>query len=211
MGQQTFDLVGSMKNKLIAFALFMILALNQGCSNNKQNSQKQLVPVRLDPHYHKIDFIGFIDKRKNDTLDFYEEMLGDKAFVNIMEHGEFYRNDVMTFLSKGNFNNTQVGICICAMQNLNVDDYVNLCDLILSLYNDNKLPEGILQDAVSPDFLRKRIIINNYGNPRVINLLKSIENNKKVSNKDFRKWLPNILSGKSSKELKEFDENNGPD
>jgi hypothetical protein len=40
-------------------------------------------------------------------------------------------------------------------------------------------------------------------------LLTSIENNKKVTNKDFKKWLPDILSGKSAKELKEFDENNG--
>ncbi len=200
-----------MKNRFIVFFSFTMIAVNQGCSNNSQNSQKHLVPVKLDPHYHKIDFASFIDKRKNDTLDFYEALLADKAFVNIMEHGEFYRNDVMTFLDKGNFNNMQVAICICAMQNLNVDDYVKLCNLILSLYNDNKLPEGILQDAISPEFLRKRIIINNYNNPRVINLLKSIENNKKVSNKDFRKWLPDILSGKSSKELKEFDENNGSD
>jgi len=186
-----------------------MVALNQGCLNNNQNSQKQLSSPISDPNYQKIDFISFIDKRKNDTLDFYEALLADKAFVNILEHGEFYRNDVMTFLGKGNFNNMQVGICICAMQNLNMNDYVNLCNLILSLYNDNKVPEGILQDAISPNFLRKRIIINNYNNPRAINLLKSIERNKKVSNKDFRKWLPNILSGKSSKELKEFDENNG--
>jgi len=198
-----------MKNRLLVLFSFTMVALNQGCLNNNQNSQKQLSSPISDPSYQKIDFISFIDKRKNDTLDFYEALLADKAFVNILEHGEFYRNDVMTFLGKGNFNNMQVGICICAMQNLNMNDYVNLCNLILSLYNDNKVPEGILQDAISPNFLRKRIIINNYNDPRVINLLKSIESNKKVSNKDFRKWLPDILSGKSSKELKEFDENNG--
>jgi hypothetical protein len=198
-----------MKNRLLAFFSFTIITLCQGCSNNSSNNQEQLSPAKLYPNYHKIDFVNFIDKQKNDSLDFYEELLGNKAFVNILEHGEFYRNDVMTFLGKGNFNNMQVGICICAMQNLNVNDYVNLCDLILSLYNNNKLPEGILQDAICPNFLRKRIIINNFDNHRVIYLLTSIENNKKVTNKDFKKWLPDILSGKSAKELKEFDENNG--
>jgi hypothetical protein len=198
-----------MNNRLLAFFSIIIIALNQGCSNNNQNNQKQLSPARSDAHYHKIDFVNFIDKRKKDSLDFYEELLADKAFLNILDHSEFYRNDVMSFLGKKSFNNMQVAICICAMQNLNANEYVDLCNLILSLYNDNKLPEGILEDAISPDFLRKRIIIYNYNNPRVIKLLKNIEDNKKISNKDFKKYLPDILSGKSSKELKEFDENNG--
>jgi hypothetical protein len=142
-----------MKNRLLAFFSFTIITLCHGCSNN---SQKQLSPAKSNPNYHKIDFISFIDKQKNDSLDFYEELLADKVFVNVLEHGEFYRNDVMTFLGKGNFNNMQVGICICAMQNLNVNDYVNLCDLILSLYNNNKLPEGILQDAILPQFFAQK-------------------------------------------------------
>jgi hypothetical protein len=198
-----------MKNGLLTIFSFTMIALNQGCSNNSQSSQQQLSPAKSNPHYHKIDFVSFINQRKNDSLDFYEELLSDKVFVNVMEHGEFYRNDVMTFLGKGNFNSMQVEICICAMQNLNVNDYVNLCNLILSFYNEDKLSEGVLEDAISPNFLHKRIITDNYNDPKVIKLLKSIENNKKVSNKNFREFLPDILSGKSSKELKEFDENNG--
>jgi len=200
-----------MKNSLFAFFSFTIIALSQGCSNNSQSSQKPLSPARSYPPYHKIDFVSFIDRQKNDTLEFYEGLLYNKTFVNILEHCEFYRNDVTTFLNKGHFNNMQVEICICAMQNLNVNDYVNFCNLILTLYNDNKLPEGVLEDAISPDFLRKRIITDNYNDPRVIKLLKSIENNKKISSKNFKEYLPDILSGKSSKELKEFDKNSESD
>ena len=194
--------------KSISFVLFFVfIALNQGCSNSDRSKKENTSLAQSNLNYHKINFYSFIDEEKNDTLkDSYEELLYNKAFVNILEHGEFYIDDVILFLNKRNFNDMQVAVCIGAMQNLKVSDYVKPCNLILELYNSNKLPEGILEHAISPDFLRKRIIIDNYADPEVVKLLRNIENNNKVTNTDFKNYLPEILSGKSSKELKEFDQ-----
>jgi hypothetical protein len=76
-------------------------------------------------------------------------------------------------------------------------------------YNTGKVTEPLLEGAICPNFLRKRIIIDNFNNPQVATLLLSIQNDKKVADRDFRKWLPNIISGKSSRELKQFDEDSG--
>ena len=183
-----------------------MMCVYYSCSNNKNqvknaSSSKQQVSI-----YHKIDFIKFIEARKNDSLDFREELLENKDFVNIFEHGKYYFDDFLSFLGTGKFNAMQVSICICAMQNLDLDHYVILCNLILSLRNQNKVSDGIVELTISPDFLHKRIIIDNYDNPNVIKLIQSIKNNKIISDKDLLNFLPNILSGKSSKELKEFDE-----
>jgi|GEM_PF-1745858 len=192
-----------MKSISFAFFVLTLIAVNQGCSSN---SQRKVLPTATYPSYQQINFGIFIDKQKNDTLDFYEALLNNKDFVNIFEHSEFYFDDVTSYLKNESFNNMQAAICICAMQNLSVKKYVKLCSLVLLLYDNNKLTDGILEHAITPDFLRKRIIIDNYNDPDVVKLLRSIENDKKVPNEDFKKSLPQILSGESSKQLKKFDE-----
>ncbi|MCO5949279.1 hypothetical protein [Mucilaginibacter flavidus] len=189
-------------------ALFPILScIVFGCTE-KANHSKPIQQHQQEANFNKIDFISFIGKHRNDTLDFYEELLADKPFVNVLEHSKFYFNDVLSFLNDGKFNTGQVAISICAMQNLDVHDYVKLCNTVLDLYNARKLPVTILDHAISPDFLQKRIIIDNYTNPEVIALINNTQNNKTINDPDLLNWLPDVLSGKSSKELKKFDEEN---
>jgi hypothetical protein len=146
---------------------------------------------------------------KNIQLEFYEELLEDKAFVDILEHSNLYFKDAMALLSVGHFTPAQAEICICAMQNLSVNDYVKFCKLYMSLYKRGKLSEQIIEDVISPDFLKKRIIIYNYDNPDVKALLESIRDDKTFPNKDFKKYIQNdILSGKAEKDLKAFDQGN---
>jgi hypothetical protein len=119
-----------MKYLLILSTLIASIFSIQGCSDKP--SAKQQSPLSATD-YHKIDFIKFISERKNDTVDFYEGFLLDKEFVNVFEHGEFYKNDVNEFLNAGHFTYPQIAVCICAMQNLDVTDYVKLCNIVLSL------------------------------------------------------------------------------
>ena len=121
---------------------------------------------------------------KNLELDYYEELLNDKAFVDIFEHSAFYLNDAKAFLSNGYFSAMQVEICICAMQNLDGKHYIDFCKFCYSLYNQNKITSRVLEDAMGPDFLKKRIIIDNYYNPDVIALLDNLKNDRKMG-KDF--------------------------
>jgi hypothetical protein len=198
-----------LKDKILKLiVLVLVICFCSGCAGNGQKIKKQLLTKSVDSTYRKIDFEKFIIEQKDDSLDFYEELLANRPFVDILEHSKSYFPDVLSFLNRGNFNTGQVAISICAMQNLNVHDYVKLCNTILYLYNAKKLPVTILDHAIAPDFLRKRIIIDNYTNPEVIALIKNIQSNKTPADSDLLKWLPDVLSGKSSKDLREFDQEN---
>jgi hypothetical protein len=194
-----------MKNQFVTYLCLTTLALTQACSNNSRTQSSTKKPKTV---YHKIDFNAFIGKHKNDSLDYYEALLSNKEFVNVLEHGEYYKDEVNTFLKRGEFTNMQVAVCICAMQNLKVNDYVKLCTIILTLYNNNELPEKLLEHAIDPDFLRKHILAYHYKEPCVTSLIKSIENDPKVTDKDLRAWLPDVLSGKSAKDLHQFEKEN---
>lgn len=203
-----------MKNKICAFLPFLLLVAfcyscstdHCDCADTRAKTFKSHLKI-AGPDYHKINFNKFIDVQKNRTLEFHnEEILTDTAFVNVFEHSPVYFDDAMKFLQAGHFNAMQAHVCILAMQNLPVNDYVKLCDLYLSLFNQHKIAEGMLESAIMPNFLNIRVITNNYCDPKVKALLTSIINNKNVSKKEFKNYLSDILSGKACRELLEFDD-----
>lgn len=137
---------------------------------------------------------------KGMPLDYYEELLANKAFVEIFEHSSSYFDDVIKLLSKEKFTNEQLTICTYAMQNLDTNDYVGLCGLYVELYNHHKISEGVLEEIIMPDFLQKRIIAKNYADPNVIKVLNTIHNSKNIS-KNFKEIIESILSGKFLKDI----------
>jgi hypothetical protein len=81
------------------------------------------------------------------------------------------------------------------MQNLSVVDYVTFCRFYLKLYQDNRISEGMLKQAIFPNFLEKRIIEESYDEPHVIGLLNKIKNDKMIS-EGFKNEIKSVLSGK---------------
>lgn len=194
-----------MRNKSCISILGIILLLI--CSNCSNKNHEEQQHYKNEPNYKKINFIDFI-KDNDGPLDVYNEFLVNKEFTNILEHSHYYFRDVLSLLNSNHLTPGQVAVSVCAMQNLNVHDYVKLCNVILYKYDEGKLPFGTLEHAISPNFWIKRIIINNYENTEVIALINKIQHDKKITDSNFLSWLPDILSGKFSKELKEFDEAN---
>ncbi len=80
------------------------------------------------------------------------------------------------------------------MQNLAIEDYLKLCKVYLELYDKQKISEYGLLNVVMPNFLEKKIIIDNYKNPDVINFLKIMKDKEKRSS-EFKGHIENILSG----------------
>src|SRR5260221_6351027 len=152
------------------------MSLYFGCSNNQSNEKHTSNKGFSKVNYHKKNFDSLMSADKNLELDYYEELLNDKVFVDIFEHSALYLNYAKAFLSNDHFNPMQVEICICAMQNLDGKHYIDLCKFCYSLYNQNKITSRVLEDAIGPDFLKKRIIIDNYNNPDVIALLDDLMN-----------------------------------
>ena len=144
----------------------------------------------------------------NVELDWYGGLLADKRFVGVWEHGYLYKDDAITFLSKGHALGMQEIICLCTMQRLPTVEYVGFCNRLLSLCDNNKIDPYTLQCAITspPSFPHNRIIIDNYRNPDVIKLLKSIQSDKNVTRKEIKGYIPDILSGKAKDDLDSSDE-----
>jgi hypothetical protein len=151
----------------------------------------------LDENNHKKNYDSLMSLICKDTsgLDFSEEVLADSNFRYIYEHSDAYLEDAIKILAKDSFTNKQASICIFEMQNLSVIDYVSFCEFYVKLFKAGKIPEGMLQQAIVPNFLQKRIIPENYSDPNVIGLLRNITSNKSVST-DFKMLIGDIQSGK---------------
>ena len=184
---------------LMFFASFTIYFFSACSNRQKKNRQQDTYAPQslLDSNYHKKKFDSLINsacKGIPSGLDYSEELLASPAFRCIFEHSSAYLEDEILLLSD-RFTNLQISICIYSMQNLPLIDYVQFCKFVLKLYSSNKIPEGFLRQSIVPNFLEIRIIPKNYANPDVISLLKSIENERKIS-KEFKKEIEDILSGK---------------
>jgi len=200
-----------MKN-FLGFLVSIILTINLcGCSNNNQSHKKTSSLEKsgaADLNYKEKNFDSLLKVNAHLDLTYYGELLNDKAFIDVMQHDSLYLGDAITFLTNNNFTQDQVAVCLCAMQYLKPDDYVKFCKLMLGLYDENKITHfALVEYAIwgPPGFLKNnRIVVNNYKNPEVIDLLRSIENDRKVPG-EIRKQIPDILSGKTMEDLQDFE------
>src|SRR5438876_9463561 len=81
--------------------------------------------------YKKKNFdslINVISKNHPGELDGTDELILDSAFKEIFEHSPIYFDDVLKLLAKKEVNQQQAYFCVFAMQKLNLDDYIKLCN-----------------------------------------------------------------------------------
>ena len=88
-------------------------------------------------------------------LDFNNELLADSGFVEIFEHNVNYYDDVITLLNRNEIDTHKAYYCVLAMQSLDVDKYVRLCNIYLTLFDHIKISQGILETAIAPNFFTK--------------------------------------------------------
>jgi hypothetical protein len=182
------------------FCFAMMITVFVSCSNSheKIRESSRLMPQSLlDSSYHRKNFDSLLADVCKDTsgLDFSEELLQSSSFRLIYEHSDAYIEDAIRVLSKGHFSTMQASVCIFAMQNLSAVDYVNFCQFYLRLYENNKITESMLKQAILPNFLESRIIPENYQDSNVILLLHEVQNNGSIS-QTFKNEIENVLSGK---------------
>ncbi len=195
-----------MKNIAI-FPAVLLLIFCFSCSNNHKSTVKTASAKSLSANYCKIHFDSLMAVYKNIELDWYGELLADKGFAGVYEHGDLYEDDAVSFLSQGHAIVMQEVICLCTMQRLSTAAYVRFCNRLLLLYNQNKINAYTLEYAITspPSFPHNRIIINNYNNPEVIKLLKSLQNDEKITRKEIKAYIPDILSGKAKEDMDSSD------
>lgn len=81
------------------------------------------------------------------------------------------------------------------MQNLSLKEYLGFCNRMFELFNDKKIANYELFEAISPGFGGRNIIGENYKEADVVILLHNIQNTKNIS-EEFKKEIKEILAGK---------------
>ncbi|WP_439697196.1 hypothetical protein ACFGVS_01650 [Mucilaginibacter sp. AW1-7] len=160
---------------LFATACMILFA----CTNNKQNLNNENFSSSRQKQtlYKKKNFdtlIQTIIKQTPRQMDVLEQYLDNKAFVEVFDHSLSYFPDVKKLLATRHFSAEQAFVCILAMQNLCIHDYLELCNIYLALYDDHMVSEQMLEAVIAPNFLNKIILKENNDNPDVLNFLNSV-------------------------------------
>ena len=125
-------------------------------------------------------------------------------FVDIYKHDSFYLAEGIIFLKNNNDTNWSKQINFYAMQNLSLLQYLQFYKVYIEQFEQKKINEDALKEATIPHFLKYQIIVRNYNNPQVANLLNSLLVNDDLSD-EFKKFILDIKSGKILKEMKNDD------
>ena len=160
----------------LLFALMSVILF--ACSHNKGEGNP---PSHKQVHYKKKNFdtlLRAVAKQVPAEMDELDQYMESDAFEEIFDHGSSYFPDVKKLLMSHHFTDTQAFICVLAMQNLGVDDYVELGNMYLTLYNDHLISEGTLEAVIIPNFLSINILKDNKYDPKVITFLDAVHHAK---------------------------------
>jgi hypothetical protein len=172
------------------------------CKQSRPSKKHVMFPGKDNRNYQKKNFdslVNQVEKGLPTELDIYDQYLDQPAFVEILEHNPVYFHDMVDMMTKKKFTPVQAEICIFAMQNLDVKNYVDLCRMYAELYAAHRISEGMLTQVFIPPFLDRRIIIDHYDDPDVIAVLHFIHE-LKISRRS-EETIEEILDGKISRDL----------
>ena len=170
------------------------------CTSKDNKGNKNLFSdmVTPDSNYVKHDFdssVTIIDSAMGESWDRNDKLMLIPRFREIYRYSHFYLSDAIKYLSDKKITYRQAAICLYAMQNLEIEDYLKISNTFLILYNKKEISEYLLACVIDPNFLDDKIIVKNYDNLDVINFLKEIRDKDSVS-KGFRQEIDNVLAGK---------------
>ena len=185
-----------MKNNVVYVVISFFMIMLFSCSH-KNDKRKEKISSIKNLNYQKKNFDSLmtviIDKFSS-GLDFSEALLTNKAFLEIYDHAPNYLDDVIQKLTAQRFSVEEASYSIYAMQNLSTSDYCKLCRVYVSLFREKRISEGMLESVITPNFLGKKIIAENYQKADVRLVLIDIQTNCKISN-EFNKIIGKILAG----------------
>lgn len=151
----------------------------------------------------KFDSILYVIDSKVEDLTSPSDLFSITEFKEIYESPFFYLDSVLSFLNKSDATTQQKIISIYSMQNLELSQYLVLCNHAIHSFSSGKINEQILKSAITPDFANKYPIIKNFEKTEVVKILENLTNDKKIST-NFRKTIRVISTGKAWKDIKAF-------
>jgi hypothetical protein len=200
-----------MKNEakmVTVYFLFFVFFYTCSDNNNKNVNTTAEKTNSKNMKIQKINYdsvILLIEKKVVD-LTSPDDLFRIPEFKEVYENSSFYINDATKFLFEQKFTTQQKFIVIFSMQRLTLKEYTDFLTVCKSLYIKGSISEDILATAVSPDFGKKRVVIENYNNPNIKKILLDIKSQDSISI-EFKKMIEKILSGEYWKNIKKSIQN----
>jgi hypothetical protein len=165
------------------------------CSDFSRKTSNADAPV-LDTSYKTVRYDTAILSIDQKTLDIetWDALFYSKQFTNLYEHSAWYIVDASNFLSSETFTERQKIICLCSLQSLSIDKYIPILRRCDNLFNAGKISESLLSWSVAPNFSNHYLVVRNYTNEQVKEVLNNLLQNNRVTSK-FKDMIKSILSG----------------
>lgn len=196
-----------MKNKI--FILIIIAFIINGCSFSSERKQKN----NKSNNYKKDTIMIFSHKilaieKKVVDLTSPSDLFMFQDFIKIYEKPNLYKESALDFMSRKETTEQQKTITLYSMQNLKIKDYLDIVRVLYNLYLKKEIKLNLLERSLTYPFNQNYLIIRNFDNSDVQQLLSQIKNTKEVSS-EFKLSIDNILLGKTWEKIKKFKENSG--
>lgn len=196
-----------MKNKI--FTLIIIAFIINGCGFSSERKQKN----NKSNNYKKDTIMIFSHKilaieKKVVDLTSPSDLFMFQDFIKIYEKPNLYKESALDFISQRETTEQQKTITLYSMHNLDIQNYLDIIRTLYNLFLKDEIKVNLLEMAITYPFSQNHLIISNFDNSDVRQLLNQIRNTEEVSNK-FKLSIDNILSGKTWKKIKKFKKNSG--
>lgn len=183
---------------VVCFAMFLLCNCKEGHLQKVDKEvmrDKEKLPTesRQEINYDS----SVLQISQNFKAETYDALFSDSLFMGIYKNPSLYLKKTIEFLSQDKFNNAEKKISICLMQGLSLDDYLQLFSEAEDLFRQKKIDESLLVWVINPNFSDRHILVRNYRNDKVINLLTFIKSDPSIS-LISKNIIENILSGKLS-------------
>ena len=191
--------------------IFILLTIMLCCSSaKKENSDPktnkvyesfQIIENKMQAHYDYIEKNGIFEDPLG-RIDYFFKTVKTVA-PQLLTDTKLYKNDLLNLLTDKTFRKkhfTNEGI-VFVLYNLPIDDYVDVLDSALSLYQNEKINQSIFELFIFQNEIASVSVAKNFKNEKLqvflnkllddLSLIRKVE----LQNKHFRKSILDLKSG----------------
>ena len=191
--------------------LFILLTIILCCSSakkedsdpktNKVYESFQIIENKMQAHYDYIEKNGIFEDPLG-RIDYFFKTVKTVA-PQLLTDTKLYKNDLLNLLTDKSFHKnifTDNNI-VFVLYNLPIDDYVDVLDSALSLYQNEKINQSIFELFIFQNEIASVSVAKNFKNEKLqvflnkllddLSLIRKVE----LQNKHFRKSILDLKSG----------------
>ena len=191
--------------------LFILLTIILCCSSakkedsdpktNKVYESFQIIENKMQAHYDYIEKNGIFEDPLG-RIDYFFKTVKTVA-PQLLTDTKLYKDDLLNLLTNKTFQKkhfTNEGI-VFVLYNLPIDDYVDVLDSALSLYQNEKINQSIFELFIFQNEIASVSVAKNFKNEKLqvfLNKLlddQSLIRKVELQNKNFRKSILDLKSG----------------